>query len=252
MRLFHALQRDLVVDTPSVFTFGTFDGVHQGHQYIFKQVCEQAHRLQAHTAILTFSNHPSELLTPHKPIMKLTSEEQKIELITTFGFDIMVDLPFDAALRELSAEQFLQRARSMIPFTLLVVGSDVTFGKDAQGNKEFLQSHHDGFSLLFLDRFCIDGLPVSSSRIREAIISGRLDEAARLLGRPYAVLAKKLSVSHYDASQFALPPKGKYLAEVKFEQNGWVTTEVMLTSILEIPKINYDKKTLEVRFLREI
>jgi riboflavin kinase / FMN adenylyltransferase len=255
MELFRSLQTTPVVTTPCIFTFGTFDGVHLGHQYIFNKVKEEARRLQANTACLTFSNHPAEVLTPSKTLAALTCDAQKVALIQSMGFDILIDLPFDAALRELSAEKFLQAVTQMLPIKELVVGSDVKFGKGGLGNKNFIMKYEPHMAAIFVERFCIDGLPVSSSRVRSAIQQADFGEAEKLLGRPYALLVKRLHDLCFDIKGLAVPPPGRYQARVMLEGEGeYRNAEILISSILEIYGIEYtgDITCAEVRILRRI
>lgn len=240
-----------LLDTACAFTFGTFDGVHLGHQHIFKALKDAADMRHLPTACLTFSNHPSDILFPQAAQKVLTSREQKIALLELFGFDLLVELPFDAALRELSALEFLQKIQKMTPLSLVVVGSDVTFGKNCQGNQAFLKAQTDQFQSLFLERYCLDGAPVSSSRIRAAISVADFVLAEKLLGRPY-------SINLQNNVRYCLPPEGTYAVEVQSdEQKGWKKAIASVSSIGQITLIDYAREPvkfrvpLECRFLEQ-
>lgn len=251
MTIFYRLQKEPVIDRPCIFTFGTFDGVHLGHRHIFERVAQEAKRLKMPTGILTFSNHPSEVLSPGNKVARLTSESQKLKLIASYGFSVVIDVPFDAALSSLSADAFLKAVRSMVPFTSLVVGDDVSFGKDRKGDKNFLSKFNNEFSLMLVEKFCIDGEPVSSSRIRQLISEGKLDEAEALLGRPYSVEVKRCSETEWDPLHYALPPRGIYQALIRYnDQELLHETEVKVTSILEFEERYLESHSAVVQFIK--
>lgn len=184
-KVFTQLQETPITEEPTCVTFGTFDGVHLGHQYIFTQVKKIAAQYSLKTVCLTFSNHPSDLLRPNEPLLQLTTEDEKRTLIQSQGFDFIIMIPFDQYLQMMSASRFLFALRKMTSFSHLVVGADVAFGRDREGNQQFLEkySKQQHFQVHFLERFQVDGEPVSSSRIRRLVAQGDLEGAGRLLGR---------------------------------------------------------------------
>ena len=225
MRLITSLTEKIAISRPVVFTFGTFDGVHLGHQYIFHHVKTLAESLSAATCALTFSNHPSEILFPESPILKLTSDYQKVELLTPF-FDYLIDIPFTESIRNLSAAEFLSCVRESILFSHIVVGQDVRFGKKSSGDYRVLADSQD-FESTFLERFCVDGTPVSSSYIRRLIQEAKFKEASRFLGRPFShLLACKEGC--IDLKGYVRPPDGKYAVKVKKDE-GWKESFVYLS-----------------------
>lgn len=243
MRLFYDLEQGAATSAPAVFTFGTFDGVHCGHRFIFSNVHEQAKKRGLQTSCLTFSNHPIEFLKPEVPLQQLTAREQKLELLQAANFDYLFFLPFDKALRNLSAQEFIEKIQRIVPFSLLVVGADVSFGRYCEGNQAFIRNGVHSFESLILDRFCIDGVPVSSSRIREAIHQGDFALAEKLLGRPYSILLK-------EESRYALPPPGSYRVEVRAKAGSdWKKAQAVVSSIQQITLIEYAGEPTEIRFL---
>jgi riboflavin kinase/FMN adenylyltransferase len=241
MALYTRLQDSPVISAPCAFTFGTFDGVHLGHKYIFDKLKEQG----LPTALLTFSNHPSEVITPQKPIPWLTSDSQKQALL---DFDVIVDVPFDAALQNLSAAAFLERVRKMVPFSVLVVGSDVAFGKGREGNSEFLKAYNDKFNTVLVDKCSIDNEPVSSSRIRQAIAHGDFSLAEKLLGRPYVVEVKRISESEWDPQGFQMPPRGIYSSRVLYnDQTHWREIDVHVSSMFAIYERNETSHSAQIQ-----
>jgi riboflavin kinase/FMN adenylyltransferase len=251
MTIFYRLQKEPILDRPCVFTFGTFDGVHLGHRHIFESQAKEAKRLKMPTGILTFSNHPSTVLTPSKPVSQLTSDAQKLKELLSYGFSVVVDVPFDTEMSCLTAEKFLEAVQNMVPFSSLVVGTDVSFGKDRKGDKNLLSKFNKEFSLMLVEKFCIDGEPVSSSRIRQLISEGNFDEAAGQLGRPYCIEVKRTAETEWDPLHYALPPRGLYLANVRFNgQEYWHETEVLVSSILEFEERTGESHSAEVQLTK--
>lgn len=251
MKIFYRLQKEPVIDRSCVFTFGTFDGVHLGHRHIFDTLAQVAKRQNMPTVVLTFSNHPLEVLSPGQPVCRLTSEAQKLKQLASYGFSVVVDVPFDAAMSALSADAFLKAVQKMVPFSSLVVGSDVSFGKNREGNKDFLSKFNNEFSLMLVEKFCIDGEPVSSSRIRQLISEGKFDEAEALLGRPYTVEVKRCSETEWDPLHHVLPPRGIYQALIRYnDQELLHETEVKVTSILEFEERYLESHSAEVQFTK--
>jgi FAD synthase len=154
-------------------------------------------------------------------------------------------------MRALSAEEFLQSLRSMVPFSHIVVGPDVAFGKSREGNKAFLEKHKD-FETIVVDKLSIDGKPVSSSRIRKALCLQDFQEAEKLLGRPYVIEARRTSETEWDPQGFQLPPKGAYKAFIRYnDQNFWHEIDVHVSSIIEIEERNETSHSAEIQ-LRNI
>lgn len=246
MTVYYRFQKEAVLPSPAIFTFGTFDGVHLGHRHIFDKQFELARAEKQPTALLTFSNHPTDVLTPATRSRWLTSNAQKLKELQGYGFDAVIDVPFTAQLQSLTREQFLQLVQTMVPFSTLVVGEDVAFGKDRKGDKSFLKKQ--GFSTVFVDKVSVDGTVVSSSEIRQAIAAARFDEAERLLGRPYCIDAKRSGDAEWDSLYFALPPQGIYLADIRYnDQKEWHEAGVKISSCIEIDERNSDSHSVEIQ-----
>ena len=191
MRTFYEFTSERVTNQPCVFTFGTFDGVHLGHQKLFHEVTSYARTHTLLSAVFTFTNHPLSLLSPEKAPFLLTTAEEKHALIEAAGFDISIELPFTHALACLSADEFIQKLSTMLPIALFIVGEDVVYAKGREGNRAHLEKKglEIGFRVQFLPKFLFDGQPISSSRIRQLITERKFHEASQLLGRPSSSLS---------------------------------------------------------------
>jgi cytidyltransferase-like protein len=219
---------------PCAFTFGTFDGLHLGHAFILHKLISKAKEKGLPAVVLTFSNHPREVLPSRDVPLCLTSSVQKLDLIEHFGFDIVLELSFTQELASYSSEEFFQRVALMFPLKVFIAGEDVGFGKDRKGNQEFLEKKAQQlyFDLEIVEKFKVDGVSVSSSKIRELLYIGDFTKAALFLGRPY-VLQLPLreicanSTLCVDASKFARPKEGDWQAKIRFlESPIWHTADV--------------------------
>jgi riboflavin kinase/FMN adenylyltransferase len=183
----------MTVAEPHVVAVGVFDGVHRGHQRILARARDEAQRAGAGFAVVTFEPHPDAVLGKAAPRPPLTPVGEKRELLGQAGADRVEILHFDRAMAALEPEEFVRRYLiDPLGLIRLVAGQDFALGKNRKGTLAYL---HDlgarwGFVVdavpLLLDP---DG-PVSSSRIRQFLAKGSVEDAARLLGRPYCFEAQ--------------------------------------------------------------
>ena len=170
-------------------TIGNFDGVHLGHQILFSEVVSRARDLQGSSVVVTFAPHPLKVLRPES-IRLISTTEQKIELIAKAGIDVLVVIPFDREFAATTAESFVEEILlNTIGVKELVVGYDYAFGRGRQGNIEFLQEkgRERGFPVTVVEAHYENGMLVSSTRIRELVAEGKMDEVHLLLGRYYQI-----------------------------------------------------------------
>lgn len=172
-----------------VVTIGTFDGVHLGHQKILNRVRELARETGGESVLLTFWPHPRMVLRPDNHQIKLLStQEEKQRLLSRFGIDHLVSIPFTESFAATSSEEFIQHILiEKIGTRKLVIGYDHRFGKGREGGFEYLQANQGrfGFELEEISREDIDHIGISSTKIRRALEDGDLGTASSFLGRPY-------------------------------------------------------------------
>lgn len=171
-------------------TIGAFDGIHVGHRRILDEVVLLARGLGVAGVVVTFDPHPMSILQPEEPPCLLTSMEEKISLIRESGVDNLVILRFSPKLARQSAEAFAKKVLlKRLSMRRLVIGYDFRFGRDRQGDALYLESLGEaaGFGVDIVPPVSFLGHPVSSTRIRTAIVRGDVRSAARMLGRPYSV-----------------------------------------------------------------
>jgi riboflavin kinase/FMN adenylyltransferase len=165
-------------------TIGAFDGVHLGHQFLFRHLHQQAEEHQAATLAITFDPDPAEVVSANPPPY-LTDLDQKIDLIAAQGIDELCIVHFDEQVKNMSAEQFMDEVVSAASVAELVVGHDFAMGHDRHGTRTVLAAYAEqhGFVFAVAEAFTVDGEVVSAGRIRRLIGEGDVEGAARLLGR---------------------------------------------------------------------
>lgn len=169
---------------------GNFDGVHLGHARIVERLIAKAREVGGPAVVFTFDPHPVRLLRPSQAPPPLTWTDRKAELLAEMGVDSMIAYPTDEGLLNLSPREFFD---SMVCRSLgaraMVEGPNFFFGHDRKGNVDTLRrfTAEAGIMLEIVEPVQIDGDYVSSSRVRRLVSQGRIDEAGRLLTRPYRI-----------------------------------------------------------------
>src|SRR5215213_5463289 len=169
---------------------GNFDGVHRGHVAIVKRLLERAEEVRGPAIVFTFDPHPVRLLRPEQCPPPLTWTERKAELLAAQGVDWVVAYPTDEALLQLSAADFFQKiVRDALAARALVEGPNFYFGHNREGTITRLAklSMAAGITLDVVPPVEIDGQIVSSSRVRELIRGGQVEQALKLLSAPYRI-----------------------------------------------------------------
>lgn len=164
---------------------GNFDGVHLGHQSVIALARAAAAQANAPLGIVTFEPHPREFFAPNAPDFRLMNAESRAHRLQKMGIEQLYELPFDAQLAGMSAEEFVNVVLADgLGLSHIVVGADFRFGKGRQGDAATLREYCDalGIRTTIAPLVTASGLDVSSTAIREALSAGRPDEAARMLG----------------------------------------------------------------------
>jgi riboflavin kinase/FMN adenylyltransferase len=176
-------------DRPAL-TIGNFDGVHLGHQALFRRVVELARPRKGDTVALTFEPHPLKVLRPQDPPKLISTFDQKMELIASSGIQHLICLPFDMALAATPAEEFVDRILyRTIGVEDLVVGYDYACGKGRRGDIPFLKMAGErlGFSVHVVPPVLVGGIVVSSTKVRERVAQGDMRGVWDLLRRYYQI-----------------------------------------------------------------
>ena len=199
MRVFYQLE-DLPKFKPAVLTIGSFDGVHTGHQQLLARINGLARQHNGESVVITFHPHPRLVIYPKdKSLQLLTSIEEKVALFERYGVDNVVVVPFTVAFSQLSADEYIERflLDTFQPQTI-VIGYDHRFGLNRQGNIEYLRwySEKAGFELIEIEPQEVDNIAVSSTKIRNALLEGKVRDANRWLNHNYQLRGKVVHGQH--------------------------------------------------------
>ena len=243
----------------TVVAFGMFDGVHEGHARLMRTANELAALHDLTSVVYTFSSHPMATFAPDRVPPQLETRSEKVRTIAQLGVDVAVLRPFDRAYAALSPEEFVRSFAEALHPRHVVIGFNYSFGCKGAGKAEDMirLGKEFGFETHVVPEVQIDGLPVSSTRIRAAVGEGDMEEAEKLLGRPYALcgvvehgkqLGRRLDFPtanlRWDRSK-ALPPKGVYAA-LAFVRGTWYMAAV---NIGEHPTAPGGRMTVEANLI---
>jgi riboflavin kinase/FMN adenylyltransferase len=171
----------------SALALGVFDGVHRGHRLLIERVTEEAKGAGLVPGVVTFDRHPLAVVDPDRAPRLLTTIPQRLDLLADLGIHFAAVLTFDERLRHLDPASFVTEILvDALGARLVAAGSEFRFGHGRSGDTALLASLGGrlGFELAVVD-LLLDGSPISASRIRAALDSGEVADAARGLGRPY-------------------------------------------------------------------
>ena len=195
---------------------GVFDGLHRGHHYLLARLREAARVHDARPAVITFDAHPDEIVLGHAPPLLLDPEERLARLAAA-GVEVTIVQHFDAPLRMTEYDVFVARIAGRVGLAGFLMTPDAAFGHDRRGTPTTLAElgARTGFEVAVVPPFSLEGRPVRSRAIRDAIASGDLAMARHLLGRPMAVTGDLVDGTMTFPIPVALPPDGSYRVTVE-------------------------------------
>lgn len=171
-------------------TIGFFDGVHAGHRILINEVLKTAELMNLGSAVLTFWPHPRLVLQKDPEKLRfLTTLNEKSKIVSKYGIDFLIVQEFTPQYFNLEPEAFVKFLVREYNVKHFVIGTDHRFGKEGKGNADLLigLSHELGYSVQVIDQLIVDGVNISSTKIREALLKGDLDRANQMLGYPYLI-----------------------------------------------------------------
>jgi riboflavin kinase/FMN adenylyltransferase len=267
---------------PLALAIGVFDGVHRGHQAVLKEAVRAARAKGWIAGALAFDPAPEFALGLRAP-ERLQHPQEQAESMAALGLDVFLRVPFTTALARLSARDFAETVLARnLRCAAVVVGKGFRFGAGAKGDAASLKTFGNalGFTVAVQPPKLDHGSPVSSTRIRAAVASGRLEEAARLLGRDWrlrgeVVTGKRLGrtlgfpTANVESPQGVLPPRGVWAGRLKvlgrrsIQERGFVgnlgvrpTLGEGLRPTVELHLLDFSGelvgKILDVRFIRRL
>jgi riboflavin kinase/FMN adenylyltransferase len=217
----HQLEELSALGEPLHLALGVFDGLHLGHQAVVARAVAAAQNDGGLAGVLTFDPHPIRVIAPAKaPSSLLETLDHKACVCAGLGVQLIVPLRFDAVMARMEAHEFIARLCTA-PVRTIAVGEDWRFGHRRAGDVALLRevAERYGFRLEAVPPVMFDGDRISSTRIRQAIHDGNLDEAERMLGRRYSVtgtvvegdkLGRQLGfpTANVSTGNLQLPPNG--------------------------------------------
>lgn len=220
---------DFQSEKPLALSLGMFDGVHLGHQSIIKELKKIASEKNLEPAILTFWPHPRLVFNPDEDLKLLNTIEEKTALLENFGIKNLFLKSFDEDFRNLTGEEFVKEILvNQLNVKYLIIGYDHVFGKDKSGNFDLLEtlSEELNFEVEQMEAVNLHNDHISSTKIRNALQVGNIQEANEMLGYHYPISGKVIHgkkigrtigypTANIEVENIKqLPKKGAYIVEV--------------------------------------
>ncbi|MEJ7739775.1 MAG: bifunctional riboflavin kinase/FAD synthetase [Chitinophagaceae bacterium] len=262
----HSDIHHLPVFRNAVVTIGTFDGVHVGHRQIIKQLIEKAGSINGETVVITFHPHPRKIVgSDLSNLYLINTTEEKTDLLKNLSIDHLVIVPFTEAFASQSATGYVEDflIRKFHPHTL-IIGYDHHFGKGREGNYKLLEDYaaRQGFNLIEIAQHLLHQSAISSTRIRENLLKGDIEDANELLGYSYffkgtVIEGNKLGRSlgfptanlEIKDKEKLIPGNGVYAVELEILKNREIGSPNRLKGMMNIgvrPTIDGKKKVIEI------
>jgi len=235
MKVIYRLE-DLTPDYPApIVTIGNFDGVHLGHQNLMRDLVQRAARIGGTPVVLTFNPHPLQVLAPNNAPLQIQTLDQKIAILESLGIPLVVIIPFDMQLAQTSARDFAVKVLwERLHLREIYVGPNFAFGHRRQGSFNLLKEigEEKGFVAGKIHQVQFRGNRVSSTAIRQALVSGQVGLARRLLARPFALegtiirgmgLGSKwrIPTANLQTVNELIPRQGIYVTMLRLEGRRW-------------------------------
>jgi riboflavin kinase/FMN adenylyltransferase len=243
----------------TIVTIGVFDGVHLGHKELISELLKQAGEKNLFSAVVTFRQHPEDMLSSKTKLPYLTDIKTRITLLKNEGIDIIVPLSFTKELAGLDARRFIVLLQEHLRMRGLVIGSDFALGKAREGDKDNLRrlGKELGFSVTVVPPLEIAGEVVSSTTIRKAMAEGNMEKVRKLTGRYFSLHGKVVTGAgrgeglgfptanlNVNSGQ-ALPPDGVYAGLAHINGEIYQT----MTNIGKDPTFGGNERTVEAYLL---
>jgi riboflavin kinase/FMN adenylyltransferase len=252
------VEEELARFTPekdTALTIGVFDGVHLGHKYLIAKLLEEARRNDLLAGVITFRQHPEDLLNPKARLPFLTDMKARTSFLKKEGVDFVVPLSFSRELAELDARRFVGLLIEYLKMRCLVVGADFALGRDRVGDTAALDKlgKEMGFSVTVVPPLVIDGEVVSSTAIRKAMAAGHMPRVRKLAGHYFSLHGKVVPgtgrgeglgfpTANLNVSKGqALPPDGVYTSWAHINGKAYES----LTNVGLCPTFDSTERTIE-------
>ncbi|MFC2005117.1 bifunctional riboflavin kinase/FAD synthetase [Chloroflexota bacterium] len=246
-------------DKDMLLTIGVFDGVHLGHKFLISQLKERAREQNLLSGVITFRQHPREVLSPRTKLPYLTNLTEKVNLLKNEGVEAVIPLSFTDELAQLNADQFVGLLKKYLRMRCLIIGPDFVLGRNREGSIDTLRTlgQDMGFSVTVISPVSVNGEVVSSTAIRNALSDGNMKRVISLIGRSFSLQGQVISGTgrgselgfptanlEIDPKQ-ALPADGVYATWTHI--NGKVYQSI--TNIGQCPTFGGNGRTVETYIL---
>jgi len=256
------IEEELARSSPekdTLLTIGVFDGVHLGHKYLISQLTEQARQQNLLAGVVTFRQHPQEVLLPKTKLPFLIDLDRRAAFLQSEGVDTIVFLSFTPELARLSASQFVSLLRKYLGMKGLVVGPDFALGQNREGTIDTLRQlgQDMNFTLTVIPPVMINGDVVSSTAIRKVLAEGDMKKAVKLMGRPFSLRGRVISGAGrgtrlgFPTANLAIGPKQALPDDGVYATWAYVDGKAYqaVTNIGKQPTFGGKKRTVEVYVL---
>lgn len=221
---------------PTAIVLGMFDGIHLGHQEVIRKGVEEGKKRQGTCLVLTFADHPKRGLADEVVPTQLLTERERIELLAALGVVYVLELPVRQDILRMAPEAFLQEIKETLQPKVMVGGENFTFGAKGKGTMKELQEwcEKEDIACFTVPLLTMkDGIPISSTVIRDYVREGKMEEAAKLLGRPFQMSGiviegdKRGRTIGFPTANVRIPPTyttptdGVYAARVHIGTQTW-------------------------------
>ena len=239
-----------------LLTIGVFDGVHLGHKYLISQLTEHARQQNLLSGVVTFRQHPQEILSPQTKLPFLTDLTRRANLLKNEGVEAIITLSFTRELAQLSARQFVSLLKKYLRMRGIVIGPDFALGRNREGSTNTLRAlgQDMNFSVTVIPPIMVNGEVVSSTAIRKALADGDMKRVVNLTGRPFSLHGRVITGSgrgiglgfptaNLDVdSEQALPAEGVYATWAYIDDKAYQS----MTNIGKRPTFGGSEPTVEV------
>lgn len=243
------------IEEESAVAIGNFDGIHLGHQELIKTILSYRQNMGYKSVIFSFDPHPVDFFGRTEDFRTILSVREKKLVAEKTGADILIQYPFDYSFASLSPEEFMELLHSRTNCRVLVVGENYCFGKNRAGNIDTLRelAVPRGIKVIGIPRVKVDGIRVSSTRIRGLIRNGDMEYTAKLLNKPYFAMGNVVkgyergrdmdfpTINIEPPLKKLLPPDGVYFSTVLIDGREYYG----MSNIGKNPTFDGDRRKIE-------
>jgi riboflavin kinase/FMN adenylyltransferase len=255
MEVFRNIEDFRRPELKTVVTMGNFDGIHLGHQALVGNAVTEAKQWGTKSVVFTFEPHPLKLLAPERAPQMIVNHQDKMDMLQGLGVDAVIVQTFDHRFASIQAEDFVRRyLLERLNLSKIWLGSDLRFGRARKGSAEDLirWGTELGFGVGIVEPILVQGHRISSSRIRQLIEQGSVDEVQPMLGRYHFISGKVVSgfrrgrnmgfpTANLAANTELLPGDGIYATSLQLQNRCWLS----VSSVGRNPTFGEGSRTIE-------